>query len=47
MRQAIEGRIGRARRAQAPGLVRRDVQIVREHGQGGSESRDGIILELV
>jgi len=24
MRQAIEGRIGRARRAQAPGLVRRD-----------------------
>jgi Barstar (barnase inhibitor) len=46
-RSKIEGRIRRARRGQGPTLFDEIVQIIREHGPGGRESQDSIVLELV
>jgi hypothetical protein len=45
-RSSIEGRILRARTGQGPTLFDEIVEIIREHGQGGNESDDGIVLEL-
>jgi hypothetical protein len=46
-RPKIEGRIRRAQRGQGPTLFDEIVQIIREHGPGGRESEDSIVLELV
>jgi RNAse (barnase) inhibitor barstar len=46
-RLTVEGRIRLARRGQGPTLFDEIVEIIREHGSGGSESEDGILLELV
>jgi hypothetical protein len=46
-RPSIEGRIRRARLGQGPTLFDEIVEIIREHGPGGNESEDGIVLELV
>ena len=43
----IEDRIRQARRGQGPTLFDEIVQIIREHGPGGRESEDSIVLELV
>lgn len=43
----IESRIRRARRGQGPTLFDEIVDIIREHGPGGRESEDSIVLELV
>jgi hypothetical protein len=43
----IEDRIRRARRGQGPTLFDEIVDTIREHGPGGRESEDGIVLELV
>jgi RNAse (barnase) inhibitor barstar len=45
-RMTVEGRIRRARRGQGPTLFDEIVEIIREHGPGGRESQDNIILEL-
>lgn len=45
-RSNIERRIRRARRGQGPTLFDEIVEIIREHGPGGNESEDGVILEL-
>lgn len=45
-RSSIEGRIRRARRGQGPTLFDEIVEIIREHGQGGSDSEDNVVLEL-
>jgi RNAse (barnase) inhibitor barstar len=42
-----ERRIRRARRGQGPTLFDEIVDIIREHGPGGRESEDSIVLELV
>jgi RNAse (barnase) inhibitor barstar len=46
-RSSIEGRIRRARRSEGPTLFDEIVEIIRDHGAGGNESEDGIVLELV
>jgi RNAse (barnase) inhibitor barstar len=46
-RSDIEDRIHRARRGQGPTLFDDIVGIIREHGPGGNEPEDGIVLELV
>jgi RNAse (barnase) inhibitor barstar len=46
-RSMIESRISRARRGEGPTLFDEIVEIIRKHGQGGSESGDGIVLELL
>jgi hypothetical protein len=43
----IEGRIRRARRGEGPTLFHDIVDIIHEHGPGGRESEDSIVLELV
>jgi hypothetical protein len=43
----IERRIRRARRGQGPTLFDEIVEIIREHGPGGRESENSIVLELV
>ncbi|SRR6266496_444618 len=45
-RSDIEARISRARRGEGPTLFDEIVEIIREHGPGGSESEDGVLLEL-
>jgi hypothetical protein len=45
-RSNIELRILRARRGQGPTLFDEIVEIIREHGRGGNESDDGVVLEL-
>jgi hypothetical protein len=45
-RSAIEARIGSARRGHGPTLFDEIVNIIRDHGPGGDESEDGILLEL-
>lgn len=45
-RSSIKGRILRARSGQGPTLFDEIVEIIREHGQEGNESEDGIVLEL-
>jgi hypothetical protein len=46
-RLTVEGKIRRARRGQGPTLFDEIVEIIREHGPGGRESEDGILLDLV
>ena len=45
-RAAFEARLDAARRGEGPTLFDEIVAIVREHGPGGSEAADGILLEL-
>jgi hypothetical protein len=46
-RATIQVLISSARRCQGPALFDEIVEIIRDHGPGGSESHDGILLELV
>jgi RNAse (barnase) inhibitor barstar len=46
-RSKIETRISSARRSEGPTLFNEIVEIIRDHGPGGSEAEDGILLELV
>ncbi|MFD0782891.1 hypothetical protein ACFQZ8_02970 [Micromonospora azadirachtae] len=46
-RPEIETRIRNAQRGQGRTLFDMIVEIIRDHGPGGSESEDGIILELL
>lgn len=39
--------LARARRGEGPTLFDEIVAIIRDHGPGGTESEDGIVLELV
>jgi hypothetical protein len=43
----IQARISNARRDEGPTLFDMIVGIIRDHGPGGNESEDGIVLELV
>jgi RNAse (barnase) inhibitor barstar len=45
-RSAIEARIDSARRREGPTLFDLIVEIVRDHGPGGDEAEDGVLLEL-
>ncbi|MGV9214212.1 hypothetical protein ACTFTM_20335 [Micromonospora sp. RB23] len=45
-RASIEARIHGAERGQGRTLFDMIVEIIRDHGPGGCESEDGIILEL-
>ncbi|RAO45143.1 Barstar (barnase inhibitor) [Micromonospora saelicesensis] len=45
-RASIEVRISNAQRGRGQTLFDMIVEIIRDHGPGGSESEDGIILEL-
>lgn len=45
-RAAFAARLDAARRGEGPTLFDEIVAIVREHGPGGSEAADGILLEL-
>lgn len=46
-RSNIRARIGSARRGEGPTLFDEIVEIIRDHGAGGHEYEDGIVLELV
>jgi hypothetical protein len=46
-RPDIEARISSARRSEGPTLFDEVVEIIRDHGPGGNESEDGVLLELV
>ncbi|GAA4593988.1 hypothetical protein GCM10023194_59720 [Planotetraspora phitsanulokensis] len=46
-RSNIEARISSARRSEGPTLFDDVVEIIRDHGPGGNESEDGVLLELV
>jgi RNAse (barnase) inhibitor barstar len=46
-RSKVEIRIGGARRGEGPTLFNEIVDIIRDHGPGGEESEDGILLELL
>ncbi|MFI7283288.1 hypothetical protein ACIBOV_23795 [Micromonospora chersina] len=46
-RASITARISDARRGEGPTLFDELVEIIRDHGAGGDESEDGIVLELV
>jgi hypothetical protein len=46
-RSKIEARISSARRSEDPTLFDKIVEIIRDHGPGGNESEDGVLLELV
>jgi RNAse (barnase) inhibitor barstar len=45
-RAAFEARLAQARRGEGPTLFDEIVALIREHGPGGQESADGILLEL-
>ena len=45
-RSDVEARLADARRGEGPTLFDEIVAIIREHGPGGRESADGILLEL-
>lgn len=45
-RAAAEARLDEARRGEGPTLFDGIVDIIRDHGPGGRESADGILLEL-
>jgi hypothetical protein len=45
-RSIIEARIRGARRGEGPTLFDEIVGIIRDHGPGGIESEDGVVLEL-
>jgi hypothetical protein len=44
---SIEARISSARRGEGPTLADEIVEIIRDHGPGGTESQDGVLLQLV
>lgn len=46
-RSTIQARISSARRGEGPTLFHEIVEIIRDHGPGGSESEDGVVLELL
>ncbi|MGC4750444.1 hypothetical protein ACLQ28_32970 [Micromonospora sp. DT201] len=46
-RTNIEARVRNAQRGQGQTLFDMIVEIIHDHGPGGSESEDGIILELL
>jgi hypothetical protein len=45
-RSTIEARISCARSGQGPTLFDEIVDIIRDHGPGGNESEDGVVLQL-
>ncbi len=45
-RAAVTARLDEARRGEGPTLFDEIVAIIRDHGPGGRESADGILLEL-
>ena len=45
-RPSVEAEIRSARNGQGPTLFDEIVEIIRDHGAGGDESEDGIVLEL-
>jgi hypothetical protein len=45
-RSHIEARISCAQRGEGPSLFDEVVEIIRNHGPGGSESEDGVLLDL-
>jgi RNAse (barnase) inhibitor barstar len=45
-RAAVEARLDDARRGEGPTLFDEIIAIIRDHGPGGRESADGILLEL-
>jgi RNAse (barnase) inhibitor barstar len=45
-RSIIEARIRSARRTEGPTLFDEIAEIIRNHGPGGNESEDGLLLEL-
>lgn len=45
-RAALEARLDEARRGEGPTLFDEIVAIIREHGPGGPQAADGIVLEL-
>jgi RNAse (barnase) inhibitor barstar len=45
-REAVSARLDAARRGEGPTLFDEIVAIIRDHGPGGRESEDGILLEL-
>jgi RNAse (barnase) inhibitor barstar len=45
-RATFEARLDQARRGEGPTLFDEIVAIIREHGPGGQDSVDGIVLEL-
>ncbi|MET9259829.1 barnase inhibitor [Amycolatopsis sp. NPDC004079] len=46
-RPDVQARIDSARRREGPTLFDEIVAIIRDHGPGGSEAEDGILLELL
>jgi hypothetical protein len=46
-RADVRKRIDAARRGEGPTLFDMIVEIIRDHGEGGAEAEDGIVLELV
>ncbi|GIJ63003.1 barstar family protein [Virgisporangium aurantiacum] len=46
-RARVEADLARANSRQGPTLFDQIVDIIRDHGPGGTESEDGILLELV
>ncbi len=46
-RPDIEARISSTRRREGPTLFDEIVEIIRDHGPGGNESEDGVLLELL
>ncbi|MBG6133959.1 hypothetical protein IW245_000153 [Longispora fulva] len=45
-RDSVRARIARARRGEGPTLFDEIVDIIREHGPGGEEAEDEVVLEL-
>jgi hypothetical protein len=46
-RSNVQDRIRNARQGEGPTLFDEIVEIIRDHGAGGEESGDGIVLELM
>jgi hypothetical protein len=46
-RSTIQAGISKAQRHEGPTLFDEIVEIIHEHGPGGSEAEDGVLLELV
>jgi hypothetical protein len=46
-RPSVQARISKALRGEGPTLFDDIVEIIRDHGPGGAESEDGVVLELL
>ncbi len=46
-RSAVSEQLARARRGEGPTLFDVLVDIIQDHGEGGAEAEDGVVLELV